>query len=201
MCAAISQKDGISLVKKARESLLSYFEKKECESLVGGVFEQPLSLFVTINSYPKGDLRGCIGFVQTDKKLGGAIREAAVHAGINDTRFEPIRAAELEKVVFEVSVLTPPKLLECAAHERASNIKIGRDGLMIEYGGSTGLLLPQVAIEWNFSAKDFLEALCQKAGLPKDMYKSQSPKIYTFQAQIFAEESPGGKIIGKKLIV
>lgn len=201
MTNTLSCGDGQLLVKKARESLCGYFLEKDILPLEGGVFEQSRSLFVTINSYPKKELRGCIGFVNSQKKLGSAICEAAIHAGINDTRFSPIKKSETDKIVFEVSVLTIPKLLECEALERGKHIKIGHDGLIIEYGASSGLLLPQVATEWNFTPKDFLQALCQKAGLPRDMHKSESAAVYKFSAQIFEEKTPCGKIVEKKLFV
>ena len=66
-------------------------------------------------------------------------------------------------------------------------VRVGTDGLIIAYGRASGLLLPQVAIEWNFTPQTFLEAVCEKAGLPKDMWKSASAKLWTFQAQVFAE--------------
>ena len=193
--------EGTKLVQMARKAASGYLQGKALPKLFGGVFDEPRSVFVTLSTYPKHELRGCIGFVQSGKKLGEAAMQAAVHAASNDTRFPPVQIEEIEKIVFEASVLTIPKILGCPASQRDKNIKIGKDGLILEYGGTSGLLLPQVATEWNFSPKDFLEALCQKAGLPKDMHNSESVQISTFGAQIFCEESPGGKILEKKLFV
>ncbi|MBT7461940.1 MAG: AMMECR1 domain-containing protein, partial [Waddliaceae bacterium] len=88
-----------------------------------------------------------------------------------------------------------PEPLECLPEERSKNIRIGTDGLVIEYHGRQGLLLPQVATENNFSVEDFLECLANKAGVASEAVLSPEAKILTFQAEIWHEETPNGAII------
>ena len=198
----ITLQDGEKLVKKAREAVESFlFNSVKVQGLSGSNFDKNFGVFVTINSYPDLDLRGCIGFVNPIKRLGEIIVESAIAAATNDFRFDPIQKEDLNKIVFEVSILDRPKLLSCPPEKREQKIKVPRDGLIIEYGGFSGLLLPQVAAEYKFSPKQFLEALAQKAGLPKNMYLSSSANIYVFGARIFYEENPKGKIKEKKLIL
>jgi len=138
-------------------------------------------VFVTLKN---PDLRGCIGFPLPVMALGDAVIEAAV-AAANDPRFPPLREDELKGLTLEVSVLTVPKVLKEPSPEK---LEIGRDGLIIEFSGRSGLLLPQVAPEHNMAAVEFLEAVCQKAGLPSGSWKEKGAIIKTFQAEIFSED-------------
>jgi len=107
---------------------------------------------------------------------------------------------ELDHVVFEVSVLTPPEPIKVEnPSEYPSKIKIGRDGLIVERGFFKGLLLPQVPVEWRWDEEEFLCQCCMKAGLPPDCWLVKETKIYRFQAIIFEELSPKGEIVRKEL--
>ncbi|MFH0927071.1 MAG: TIGR00296 family protein [Candidatus Micrarchaeota archaeon] len=196
----LSLREGEILVRAARQAVISHFCGSSPKAPSDGIFGEARAIFVTISTYPKKELRGCIGFLEPSN-LGEAACEAAVHAAFDDSRFLPLQEQELSKIVFEASILTPPTLLKCHADERVEHIKIPRDGLIIRYGASSGLLLPQVGADWNFTPQAFLEAVCKKAGLPNDMHKSPSAKIYTFEAQIFEEEAPEGKVVQKKLFM
>jgi len=66
---------------------------------------------------------------------------------------------------------------------------IGRDGLMITRQNYSGLLLPQVPVEYNWDLKTYLEHLCMKAGLPTNAYNLSGTIIYRFSAYIFSEDS------------
>ncbi|MFH1094713.1 MAG: TIGR00296 family protein [Candidatus Micrarchaeota archaeon] len=195
-------REGEMAVRGARKALRDALEGREPED-VGGlpVFGEARGVFVSIHTYPAHELRGCIGFPYPLMPLGKALSKAACAAGLEDSRFAPVRAGELDSLVFEVSVLSVPKemkIREPAARLQA--LKIGRDGLILEYGRASGLLLPQVPIEWNWNGTQFLEALCEKAGLPRDMWKSASARLFTFQAAVFEEQKPNGKVTLKKMI-
>jgi uncharacterized protein (TIGR00296 family) len=95
----------------------------------------------------------------------------------------------------EVSVLTRPELIEVKSpDEYPKKIRIGRDGLIIESGFQSGLLLPQVPVEWKWDADEFLDNLCMKAGLAPGTWKEEGVRIYSFRSVIFSEESPGGEV-------
>jgi hypothetical protein len=97
-------------------------------------------------------------------------------------------------------VLTPPQIIEVkTSKDYPSKIKIGSDGLIVERGWSKGLLLPQVPVEWHWNEEEFLSNCCIKAGLPPDCWVIEGTKIYSFQAIIFEEESPKGKVKRKEL--
>ncbi|MEK6838416.1 MAG: AMMECR1 domain-containing protein, partial [Candidatus Thermoplasmatota archaeon] len=47
-------------------------------------------------------------------------------------------------------------------------IVVGVHGLYVRSAGRSGLLLPQVAVEWKWDRREFLARTFEKAGLPPD---------------------------------
>ena len=104
------------------------------------------------------------------------------------------------KIIIEITVLTKPKIIEVnKPKEYPNHIKVGRDGLIVEQGAHSGLLLPQVPIEQDWDEKEFLSNTCIKAWLPPDAWLDESTKIYKFRGQIFTEIKPEGEIKEKNL--
>lgn len=134
--------------------------------------------FVTIKN--KGDLRGCIGYIQAVLPVWETVKEAAMQAAFHDPRFDSVDRKELKDIDIEISVLTPMQKIEDVAE-----IEVGKHGLYIEKGYNSGLLLPQVATEYNWDRTTFLEHTCFKAGLSKNAWKSKDTNIYIFSADIF----------------
>ncbi|MCX8195239.1 MAG: TIGR00296 family protein [Candidatus Micrarchaeota archaeon] len=200
--AELSVEEGAYLVGLARRAIASYLEsgkKMQPEKKSPALFEKR-GVFVTLETYPARELRGCIGYPLPIKELAPAVVDNALAAAFDDPRFPPLEKEELEKIVVEVSVLSVPEEIKVSSPEEyLKKIKIGRDGLIITYGYSSGLLLPQVPVEWNWNVQEFLSHLCEKAGLPREMWRSPSAKISRFEAKIFCEEKPGGKVFIKKL--
>lgn len=162
--------------------------KKTAKNVPPAVFSEPRGVFVTLNS--SGALRGCIGYPYPSIPLISALKDAAYQAACADPRFYPVGASELETLDIEVTVLAPPKTLEVPAHERPNRIEIGKHGLIAEYRGYRGLLLPQVAVEWEWNAEEFLDQTCIKAGLPPKTWESETCTIQTFEGQIFTRTKP-----------
>ena len=201
--AAVPISQGQYLVSLARETIEGYLTsgKKILPKRTEGALSEMRGVFVTLETHPSHELRGCIGYPLPIKELALAVVDCALSAAFEDPRFPPVEKSELGKLVIEVSVLSVPEQLRVKKPEEyLKKIKVGRDGLIIHYGYSSGLLLPQVPVEWNWNEKEFLCQICEKAGLPHEMWKSPSAKISTFQAQIFSEEKPGVKAVQKKLV-
>ncbi len=140
--------------------------------------KEPRGAFVTIHK--NGQLRGCIGQIRAFKPLYETVAEMAYAAAFEDPRFPPLRADELPYIDIEISVLTPFRKIS-----DTSEIEIGKHGLMIRKNAYSGLLLPQVPVEWNWDLKEFLEHTCLKAGLPGDAWKDKDVEIYVFSAEVF----------------
>jgi len=193
----LSDSDGVVLVKTARKAVtefLSNGDRIKLESDLEEKFSFNSGVFVTLNN-PDG-LRGCIGFPMPEKKLSHAIIEGAIAAATEDPRFPSVKTNELNDIVFEVTVLTPPVEIDVSdPTEYLEKIKVGRDGLIIKHSFSSGLLLPQVPVEYGWNVKEFLQHTCEKAGLARDTWKNQSVKIEKFEGIIFKEETPNGVIV------
>ncbi len=196
----LSDGDGAALVQTARKIATEFVKNGRILELDGDIrsrlsFES--GIFVTLNI--KDDLRGCIGF-PLPRKIAESLPEATIAAATQDPRFSPVKSSELEKITFEVTILTPPiEIMTDDPLLLPSKIKVGRDGLMVRQNHHSGLLLPQVPVEYGWNEEEFLARTCQKAGLPQECWKEKQTRIFSFEGIIFKEEQPNGKVIRKKL--
>jgi uncharacterized protein (TIGR00296 family) len=152
------------------------------------VFSEKRGVFVTLTE--GGVLRGCIGLPYPVMPLGEAIPEAAVSAALQDPRFPPVEPEELPKVRVEVTVLSVPEPVSGPPESRESCVRVGVHGLIVQGHGRSGLLLPQVATEYRWTACEFLDHTCVKAGLPPGTWKSPRVQVLSFEGQIFHEPEP-----------
>jgi uncharacterized protein len=201
----LSDEEGKFLIQLARDTVKTYLEKEETlqppENTPKKLFEK-CGVFVTISTLKRGrkELRGCIGYPYPTNPLVEAVIDAAIQASTQDPRFESMTAKELDNVVFEVSVLTPPEPVHTEKPEEyVKKIKVGEHGLIVEKGFYKGLLLPQVPVEWGWGEEEFLCQCCMKAGLPPDSWLTKGAKIYKFTAIVFEEEAPNGEVKRKSL--
>ncbi len=193
--------EGELLVRIAREAIEVYLEKGEIYKPKNypAKFNEERGVFVTLETYPGKDLRGCIGYPEPIKPLIEALIDSAISAATRDPRFPPVTLEELDNLIIEVSVLTKPELLKCKPNEYKKFIEIGKHGLIVEKGIFRGLLLPQVAVEYNWDVEEFLANTCLKAGLLPDEWLDDNTNVYIFEAQIFSELKPNGEVIERKL--
>ena len=191
-----SDTDGDELVKMARKAVTEFLKNNSriVDSEFNSKFDFSSGVFVTLNK--QDSLRGCIGYPMPVKNLSDGLIDAAISAATQDNRFSPVSIDELDKIVFEVTVLTPPNEIKVKdPTEYLSIIKIGRDGLIVENAFTSGLLLPQVPTDYGWNTEEFLGYTCQKAGLDKDAWKDRSTKVSKFEGVIFKEESPNGIVV------
>ncbi len=182
----LNQQEKQTALQLARNTLEQEFkltQKKFKEYNNYPIFSEKRGVFVTLNI--NHQLRGCIGLIESVQALGPGIIEITKSAAFNDPRFQPLSQKELEDVVIEISVLTPPQPIN-----NISKIELGKHGVIIKKGLSSGVFLPQVATDTNWSLEEFLNHLCQdKTGLPSNCYQDPDVKIYTFEAQVFEEKT------------
>lgn len=144
-------------------------------------FSEKRGIFVTLKKH--GELRGCIGYIIGYEPLKDAIPQMAISAATRDPRFNPVTASELKDISIEISILSPMQEVK-----DISEIKIGRDGLLLQLGSRSGLLLPQVPLEWNWDLDEYLENLCHKAGVPPGAHLNPQARLQRFSADVFGEE-------------
>ena len=136
--------------------------------------------FVTLKK--SGHLRGCIGYIKAYKPLWETVQEMAVAAAFHDPRFPSLKQDEVQHLTFEISVLSPFKRVK-----DINEVEVGKHGLYMFHGHKSGLLLPQVAIEYEWDRETFLKETCYKAGLPLDSWMDEATEIYIFSADYFGD--------------
>jgi AmmeMemoRadiSam system protein A len=179
-------KDRAALLKIARDAIEAHVSGMRVRSGVASeLTARSAGVFVTV--YCRRELRGCIGRIGVDRPLAETVAECARSAASADPRFPPISSGELPELDVELSLLGPLQAIGAA-----SEVEVGRHGLVVERDGRRGLLLPQVATEWDWNAETFLARTCQKAGLPFDAWK-HGAKIWRFEAEVFGDARPASE--------
>ena len=178
----LSNKEKDTLLKIARTSIETGLAGEEAPDIKvdSETLKTKMGAFVTLKK--QGQLRGCIGFIEGRKPLADTVGEMARAAAFNDPRFSPVTAPEMKDITIEISALTPLRQIT-----DVNEIEVGKHGIYMVKGYRSGLLLPQVATEWNWDLTTFLEQTCHKAGLPTDAWKDKDTKIYIFSAHVFGE--------------
>jgi uncharacterized protein (TIGR00296 family) len=207
MSFSLSLEDGEFLVRLARKAMESYVTRRikiQVPPKTPTNLTSRAGVFVTLEKIVDGqsdrELRGCIGRPLPEVPLVEATIDSAVDSCSQDPRFPPVRAAELPRVLVEVSVLTPPELIRVEdPKEYPLKIKCGLHGLLVERGWNRGLLLPQVPVEWGWNEEEFLEQCCIKAGLPPSEWLKKTIRISKFEGIVFQEVEPNGKVVKRDL--
>ena len=179
----------MELSPAAREALLTIAYQTVCDFVMGRQMRhtsiedpqlaQHAGAFVTLLRH--GDLRGCIGRIQADQPVWRVVQQMAISAAQSDPRFYPLGSDELDDLEVEISLLSPLRKITSI-----DEIEVGKHGLMITQGFHRGLLLPQVAGERDWDRDTFLDATCDKAGLPPDAWR-KGAIIEKFSAQVFGK--------------
>lgn len=168
------------LIASARATLAHFLDTGERRPIPpqGGspALERRAAAFVTLMS--QGNLRGCVGRKASTEPLSTLVPSLTLTAALEDTRFAPVRQGEAD-LELEVSVLTPMKRIA-----NLDDFRVNEHGALLEAGLNHGLLLPQVATERRWTARQFLEALARKAGAGRDACGEPSARVYVFRAQI-----------------
>ncbi|MFO8062621.1 MAG: AmmeMemoRadiSam system protein A [bacterium] len=183
----MERSEKLYLLETARTAIESHLRGNDISQTLpdSDILREERGVFVTLKK--NDDLRGCIGYIEGVEPLYRAVSTMAVKAGFHDPRFPPLREDELNAVNIEISVMTPLKKTE-----DISEINVGEHGIFMKRGYASGLLLPQVAVEWGYDREKFLSSTCMKAGMGPDCYNDPDTDIYIFSAEIFSEEEMYG---------
>lgn len=178
---ALSDGDRLALLALAREAILETVSSSNFLDLaqVTGRLAEPRGAFVTLRW--DGKLRGCIGQPDGAQGLAETVVQCAITAALRDPRFGALRAEEIDGLEIEISVISGLRPV------RPEEIELGTHGVVVTSGGKRGLLLPQVALERNWSVTQFLEATCRKAGLQANAWREPDTKLFAFTAQVFSD--------------
>ena len=143
------------------------------------VLAHPGGVFVTLRI--RGRLRGCMGQLGCGVPLIRVVAHCAKAAALEDPRFEPVGPGEVSQIDIEISVLSPLEDIS------AGRVEPGRHGLLVTRGTQRGLLLPQVATEFRWSAERFVQETCVKGGMEPNAWNDPATRIQVFTADVFSE--------------
>ena len=202
---AVTLEEGKFLVELARNAITKYLTE---DRIIDPPSSTPLKLkkfgasFVTLTKKVNNEeeLRGCIGYTKPIEPLVNNVIHAAIAAATQDPRFLPVSKSEIRLLIVEVSVLSPPELLDGSGEKLLLQFVIGRDGLIVEKGFYSGLLLPEVPIEYCWDKETFLSETCIKAGLSPSCWLDEDTKVYRFRTAAFKEKSPSGNVMRRDLV-
>ncbi len=170
-----------NLLKLARVTIKNRLKPAEKETIDFKFPDVKCGVFVTLHK--KGELRGCIGTFRSDKNIDEVVQEMALASAFDDPRFPPLQPEEIDEIDIEISALSPLRKIK-----DINEIEVGKHGLYITRGFRSGVLLPQVATEYNWDRETFLIHTCLKAGLPEDAWKDPATRIEVFSAEVFGEK-------------
>jgi AmmeMemoRadiSam system radical SAM enzyme/AmmeMemoRadiSam system protein B/AmmeMemoRadiSam system protein A len=135
-------------------------------------------MYVTLK---RGDtLRGCCGMQGPPIPLANALADAATRTAKHDPRMAPIAPLELPYLNLAISLLGPPRPIGVTGDQRIEAVQVGSHGLRIRMANKVGLLLPSVARERSWNSRQFLDAVCNKAGLPPGSWRSDDAHVEIF---------------------
>ena len=138
-----------------------------------------MGAFVTLKK--EGKLRGCIGCFSPKEPLFKVVEKMTIAAATQDSRFPEVGMDELSKIIIEISVLSPLKQIISI-----DEIELGKHGICIVKGRSSGTYLPQVANETGWNKEEFVEHCSHdKAGIGWTGWKDAS--MFTYEAFILNE--------------
>ncbi len=180
----ITTQEKLKLLDLARKTIVEYIRhgkviKPDLASF-SGVLSSSVGAFVSLHTL-KGELRGCIGRFLPEEPLYKIVMDLTIASSTRDHRFKPIKKAELNKILIEISLLSP--LVKISD---ISEIQLGKHGIYMKKDGKTGTLLPQVALETGWDVVTFLGHCARdKAGI--GWFGWRDAELYIYQAEVFNE--------------
>jgi uncharacterized protein len=190
---SLSYEDGVRAVELSREAIESYVlhGQREQPGSMRDAFYQRTGALVRIESTRgRGSLRGCAGAYQTNDQLGHAIVDAAISAASDDSCGSEVRAAELDTVIVSTCIVRSLVLTD----DPLSDLELGRHGVAIDAGEKGGWLYPTIPVENGWSAHEYLDRTCRKAGLPPNAWQDDDVMVVLFDGEVFRERDPKGSI-------
>ena len=180
---SLSDQDKKNLLKIAREAITENIRNgktpKVDQAQISAALKTPCGAFVTLTK--NRSLRGCIGRFEPSDPLWKVVQSMAIAAATQDYRFDKVQDKEISQLHIEISVLSPLKRIHSI-----DEFELGKEGIYMKQGNSTGTFLPQVANSTGWSKEEFLGHCAEdKAGIGWNGWKTA--ELYTYEALIFGE--------------
>ncbi|RNF05641.1 ammecr1 [Trypanosoma rangeli] len=154
----------------------SQLKREAIPTVPQSIPNEPCPVFVSLKTID-GALRGCIGTFTADP-LHEQLKNYAIAAACEDSRFNPVELSELPSLSCTVYVLH--------SFEKAADWKdwvIGVHGIRITYKSYSATFLPSVMSEEGWNHEQTLRHLLRKAGYGGDVTESVLDKVYVTRYQ------------------
>ena len=179
----LSESEKVQLLEIARSTIINFLTNGKLSHInkddLSPILKSECGCFVSLHK--KGALRGCIGRFTANTPLYEIVQKMAISSATQDDRFSIVELEEMNEIEIEISVLTPLNKIESI-----DEIEMGKHGIYIKKGFSSGTFLPQVAIETGWTKEEYLGHCAKnKVGLSWDGWKEAD--IYIFEALVFGE--------------
>ncbi len=179
----LTEPEKTKLLEIARQTIIEYVSTGKTlqidEKSLPPKLRQPFGAFVTLKE--DGQLRGCIGRFEATGPLYDVVRQMAIAASTQDSRFLPVTFDEIKKLEIEISVLTPMRRIYSI-----DEFQLGKQGIYMKKGYFSGTFLPQVAEETGWTREEFFGHCARdKAHIGWDGWKDA--ELYVYEAYVFGE--------------
>ena len=189
----LSYEDGARAVELAREAVESFVQhgQREQPGSMREAFYERTGAFVRLESpRGRGSLRGCAGGYRSGEQLGHVIVDAAIEAASEDSCGSEVSPSELPNLTVSVCAVKNVLLTD----DPLADLELGTHGVAIDGGGEGGWLYPTVPVENKWSAREYLDRTCRKAGLPPTAWQDDDVVVTLFEGQVFREREGDGSI-------
>lgn len=182
--APLDEKSSRTLLKLARQAIETYVTREREPNIEPDDYPslaQKRGVFVTINK--GGKLRGCVGCHASDEPLCRVVPVMAISSACRDRRFKPLTRDELADISIELSVYLSPLI----PIDGAEDYEPGRHGIVMKFAGRSATFLPEVPTERGWTREQTLRALCLKAGLVQDAWRTDGVRFFVYRTQKIQE--------------
>ncbi len=189
----LSYEDGARAVELAREAVESFVQhgQREQPGSMREAFYERTGAFVRLESTRgRGSLRGCAGGYRSGEQLGHVIVDSAIEAASEDSCGSEVTPSELPNLTVSVCAVRNVVLTD----DPLADLELGTHGVAIDGSGKGGWLYPTVPVQNNWSAREYLDRTCRKAGLPPTAWQDDDVVVTLFEGQVFREREADGSV-------
>lgn len=183
---SLSPVDKRDLLDLARRALGTFLERGEVIEPDSGsnASKARRAAFVTLRERETDRLLGCRGETHARRTLAESVIRHAIAAGTDDPRFAHVTRGQLDSVSIHINALTP------LTRTHPNDFELGRHGLLLVQGRSSGLLLPEVPRRFGYQTREsFLRAVCRKAGLAEESWMQPELRLFRFETEEWGDDA------------
>ncbi|MCX8200091.1 MAG: AMMECR1 family protein [Candidatus Micrarchaeota archaeon] len=189
----LTPRDVFPLFESIRKSLSYYFATHVIQhpTLRSAYLSCSCGVFITYRDQ-KGNVRGCMGLLDTDRPLMYAAIDSAIAAAVDDPRYERIIIDDVVGISIEMTLIKGITEISGNFDDARAQFVPGMHGLYAESGVKAGVLLPRDIADLGLDFDGALRKVRAKAGITS---ASADAKYYMFPARVFVQTGLGTDVM------